>query len=71
MHKYGFAPAPGTNPFDAVTLDKAAVLAEAARLLGARAARARCRFLAQERWGASSCFLAVLLTPHSSGFLWP
>ena len=51
VHKYGFAPRPGTNPFAAVTLDKAALVAEAARLLGARAARLRCRFLAQERCG--------------------
>jgi SET domain-containing protein 6 len=47
--KYGFALA--DNPFDAVLLDKARLLEEAARELGDRAYRRRCRFLAQERCG--------------------
>lgn len=48
--KYGFALPPDVdNPFDAVTLDKGSVLREAGKAMSARALRARCRFLAEER----------------------
>jgi hypothetical protein len=45
--KYGFA-LPG-NPFDAVRVDKAALVAAAIAELGPRACRARARFLALHR----------------------
>ncbi len=45
--KYGFALR--CNPFDAVRMDKAALVDAAAVALGARACRARCRFLAAHR----------------------
>lgn len=52
--KYGFALPPDLdNPFDAVTLDKGSVLREAGELMSARALRARCRFLAEERCARS------------------
>ena len=53
--KYGFAlPPDAANPFDAVTLDKGSVIKEAGRLISARALRARCRFLAEERYAPAS-----------------
>lgn len=45
--KYGFALR--CNPFDAVRMDKAALVDAAAVALGSRACRARCRFLAAHR----------------------
>ena len=64
-NKYGFAPAPGSNPFDAVTLDKAALVGAAAAALGERGLRQRCRLLAQERSVAAApsarCLLPLLL----------
>jgi len=47
VSKYGFA-LPG-NPFDAMRVDKAALVAAAAAELGPRACRARARFLALHR----------------------
>jgi SET domain-containing protein 6 len=51
LMKYGFALL--DNPFDAVALDKGRLVAEARRMLGDRACRQRCRFLARERCGES------------------
>lgn len=49
VNKYGFAPVPKSNPFDAVTLDKAALVGAARHALGERSLRQRCRLLTQER----------------------
>ena len=59
LRKYGFALPPGTNPFDAVTLDAGALLRGAAGVVGAREARRRARWLQAHRWRMHAASLCV------------